>query len=119
MKIAVTTTGKTLDDQVDLRFGRAHGFIIHDTESGEWEFADNEQNLNAASGAGVQSAQNLANRDVQAVITGHVGPKAFSVLAAAGIKVLTGADGIVKEALDAFKKGELSEASAADVPSHW
>lgn len=119
MKVAVTVTGKTLEDPVDARFGRAQGFIVCDTEGDDWEYVDNAQNVNAISGAGVQAAQNIAAHDVAAVITGHVGPKAFSVLSAAGVKVFTGASGSVKEALEAYRSGGLQEAAGADVPSHW
>lgn len=119
MKAAVTAAGKTPEEAVDARFGRAGGFIVYDLESGDWEYLDNEQNLNALSGAGVQSAQNLADHGVQTVITGHVGPKAFSVLSAAGIRAFVGATGTVNEAIRAYKAGELNEASGADVPSHW
>ena len=54
MKIAITSTGQTLDSQVDPRFGRAAYFIIVDTETMEFETIEN-QNVNASGGAGVKS----------------------------------------------------------------
>jgi predicted Fe-Mo cluster-binding NifX family protein len=80
---------------------------------------DNTQNLNAAQGAGVQAAQKVAELHVDAVITGHCGPKAFRVLDAAGIKVYLGVDGTVKDAVEMFKTGKFLEAKSPDVKGHW
>lgn len=119
MKIAVSSTGGNIDCKVDMRFGRTLGFIIYNIDDDTYEFIDNVQNLNAAQGAGIQAAQNVANKDVKAVITGHCGPKAFAVLSAAGIKVYTGAESTIKEAIEKFKKGKIQEATSADVDGHW
>ena len=119
MKIAISATGKDLESSVDLRFGRASGFIIYDLETENFEFVDNIQNLEASQGAGIQAAQTVVNQDVQALITGHCGPKAFKVLSAAEIKIYTGASGTIKEAIEKYKKNELQEADNADVEGHW
>jgi predicted Fe-Mo cluster-binding NifX family protein len=44
-------------------------------------------------GAGIQAAQTVANRGVEAVITGQIGPNAVRVLNSAGIAVYVGASG--------------------------
>ncbi len=119
MKIAVTSRGPDLESEVDLRVGRARYFSSVDTETGEFHAVDNEQNLNAAQGAGVQSAQQVAGQGVEALITGHCGPRAFQVLTAGGIKVYNGAQGTVANAIEQFKAGEITEAEGADVQRHW
>jgi len=119
MKIAISTSGKDLDSKVDPRFGRAAGFIIYDTENKTSEYIANAQNLNAVQGAGIQSAGIISATGAQALITGHCGPKAFTALKAAGIKIFTGADGTVREAVMKFSTGNLSEAAGADVEGHW
>lgn len=119
MKIAITSQGRDLDSQVDPRFGRAAGFIIYDTESKSFDYAGNEQNLSLPQGAGIQSAQNVAGTKVEAVLTGHMGPKAFKALNQGKIKVYLGASGTVNEALDAFGKGEYKLADDADKEGHW
>jgi predicted Fe-Mo cluster-binding NifX family protein len=119
MKVAVTSKGRTLESPMDPAFGRAKGFIVVDTDSGEFEFVGNEQNVNAAQGAGIQAAGNVANLGVECVISGHCGPKAFRTLSAAGVKVMVGGSGTVGEVLEKFKAGELSAAEEADVESHW
>ena len=119
MKIAITSQGTSLDSPVDPRFGRATYFILADTESGEWTSHDNALNLNAPQGAGIQAAQAVARLGAEAVLTGHVGPKAFAVLKAANINVYTGANGTMREAIECLKSGKLQVAKTADVEGHW
>lgn len=119
MKICVTSRGPDLSSEVDPRFGRARYFIIRDEETDTYEVVDNQQNVNAGGGAGVQSATTIAEKGCQWVISGHMGPKALSVLKEAGIRVATGATGKVSDAFVAFKDGKLQEIDAADVSSHW
>ncbi len=119
MKVAVTARDKNLDSMVDSRLGRCSWFIVADTATGQYEVVSNDQNLNAAQGAGIQAAEKASRQGVAAVITGHCGPKAFRVFKAAGIKVFCGAEGTVAEALENFKSGNLQEADGADVEGHW
>ena len=95
MKIAVTAQGTEMTSEIDPRFGRAACFLVVDTESGDHQVVDKTQNLNAAQGAGVQAAQTVANLKVDAVLTGHCGPKAFQVLQSGGVAIYVGATGTV------------------------
>jgi len=117
MKIGVTSTGEDLYTNVDQRFGRCKYFLIVDVESMEFEVLSNE-NAMASGGAGIQTAQTIANKGVEAVVTGNIGPNAFQTLSAADIKVFTGASGTIKEAVEKYKKGELNETEAPNVGSH-
>jgi len=119
MKIAITTSGSDLHAPLDSRFGRAPKFLIYDPDTGFYTVEDNKQNLNAAQGAGIQSAQNIARLNVQALVTGHCGPKAFRVLQAAGIRIFNCNAATVAEALERYRSGVLSEALSADVEEHW
>lgn len=120
MIIAVTSSGDQLQSAVDPRFGRAAKFVIFNTENGEWSVADNVQNLQAAQGAGIQAAQQVLAHNIQALLTGHCGPKAFRVLNTAGVRVYTGLEDITVEAAVAkFNENELVPAQAADVEGHW
>ena len=119
MKIAVTATGTTPESPLDARFGRAAYFLVFDSDTKTWETVENTQNLNAAQGAGIQSAQNIARLGVSALVSGHCGPKAFRVLQAAGIKIYNCDAATVSDALDLYKSGKLKEANDADVESHW
>ena len=119
MKVAVTSQGPDLSSQVDPRFGRARYFIVVDTDSGEFTAHDNTKNVDAVQGAGIQAGRTVVDLGVAAVITGHVGPKAFGTLQAANVKVYPGASGTVKEAVEKFKAGRLELADKANVEGHW
>jgi predicted Fe-Mo cluster-binding NifX family protein len=119
MRVAITSQGQDIASSVDPRFGRARYFLVVDTETGEVTVADNAQNLNAAQGAGIQAGRTVASLGVQAVITGHVGPKAYRTLQTAGIAVHTGATGSAGDAIEQFKDGRLNAAASADVEGHW
>jgi predicted Fe-Mo cluster-binding NifX family protein len=119
MRIAISSTGRDLDANLDTRFGRAAYFIILDSETMDFEAVENSQNLNSPQGAGIQAGKTIADHHVDTLITGHCGPKAFKVLQNAGVQVVTGASGRVADAIDQFRKGELEIASKADVGGHW
>lgn len=119
MKVAISSQGRTLESAVDSRFGRCPFFIVVDTGSGAFSCHDNKQNVNAAQGAGIQSARNVIELGAEAVITGNLGPKAFATLQAGGIAMYTGAQGTVGEALDRFRSGELQPVSRPNVEGHW
>jgi predicted Fe-Mo cluster-binding NifX family protein len=119
MLVVVTSQGTSLDDPVDPRFGRATHFVLVDTDTGEFSGHDNTQNLQASQGAGIQAAQAVARLGANAVLTGHVGPKAFATLRAGHVVVYTGVTGTVREALDKFRAGQLRASATADVEGHW
>lgn len=118
MKIAVTAQGPTLDSPVDPRFGRAPYYVLVDTETLAFEAVQNPY-VQALSGAGIQAAQFVANQGAEAVLTGSCGPNAFQVLQTAGVKVIVGVVGMVREAVERFKRGELQPSYRPNVPSHF
>jgi predicted Fe-Mo cluster-binding NifX family protein len=118
MKICVTATADSLDAQIDPRFGRCAYLIIVDSETMQFEAVPNSA-AGATGGAGIQAAQTIANKGVELLITGNVGPNAFGALSAAGIEIFTGASGTVKEAVEKFKRGEFNKTGAPTVGGHF
>ncbi len=117
-KICITSEGKTLDSNVDPRFGRCQYFMFVDTDTLEFEAVENPS-TQSMGGAGVQSAQLVSSKGAKAVVTGNVGPNAFQTLSAAGIDILIGASGVVKNAIENYKKGKLQAASNPSVGSKF
>ena len=114
-RIAVTSEGPSLDDQVDPRFGRAAGFVVVDLESMDTQYIDNGRSQVMAQGAGIKAAQLIARAGVSCLLTGYVGPKAFQALAAAGIQVGQNLEGLtVRDALERYKCGQVEMAKAAN-----
>ena len=119
MKVVFTTSGNIIDAPLDSRFGRAPKFLVYDLANDTFEVVDNQQNLNAAQGAGIQSAETVARLGAKCLVTGHCGPKAFRVLSAAGIKIYNTDASTVANALEQYRAGRLAEAASADVEGHW
>jgi predicted Fe-Mo cluster-binding NifX family protein len=119
MKIAVTASGKTLESEIDPRFGRAAYLLIVDTKALEFDIIDNHENKNAFKGAGIQAAAAICDKDAKVLLTGYCGPNAFKTLEAAGIKVVNDQNGRVIDAVQHFKQGNVVYADGANKDGHW
>lgn len=117
MRIVVTASGPNLDSPVDPRFGRCQYFIFVDSDSLQFEAIENE-NVMASGGAGIQSAQFVAQKGAEAIVTGNLGPNASTTIQASGLKVYLGARGTVRETVQMFKNGQLQEACGPSVQAH-
>jgi predicted Fe-Mo cluster-binding NifX family protein len=87
MKVAITSTGNTLESNLDQRFGRCAFFLIYDTETEGMEFIPNP-NKDAQNGAGPASVQLVASRNVQKIISGEFGIKIKSLLDSLKIQMI-------------------------------
>lgn len=118
-KIAISANGQSLEAQVDPRFGRAPYFLLVNPETMEFEVVPNQPGMQAPQGAGIQAAALVARCHPAAILTGHCGPRAFQTLQTAGIQVILGVEGPVREALQNYRAGKLKSASGPNVTSHW
>jgi predicted Fe-Mo cluster-binding NifX family protein len=118
MKIAVSAMGTTLDAEIDPRFGRCQYFIIVDPETMQFEALENSSAM-AGGGAGISTAQTIAGKGIEAVLTGNCGPNAYQVLSAAGIKVFTGVAGKLQDAIEGYKLGKFKASSQPNVAGHF
>jgi len=117
MKIAITAIGPTLDAEIDSRFGRCRYFIIVDLETMKSEALGNS-GATGSGGVGVSTAQMIADKGVEAVITGNCGPNAHQTLSAAGINVISDVTGNVRDAIEDYKSGKLQASSQPNVSAH-
>jgi len=118
MKVAISATGPGLEAEVNPRFGRCQYFVIVDPQTMEFEAIENSSAA-AAGGAGIGTAQMVANKGAEVVLTGNCGPNAYRTLSAADIQVITGVTGKVRDAIEAYKRGEFQAVGQANVASHF
>jgi predicted Fe-Mo cluster-binding NifX family protein len=117
MKIAITAQGMSLDDNIEPRFGRSPIFIILDTDTMDFEAIENS-NAALGGGAGIGSAKLMLDKNVESVLTGNCGPKAFQVFEEARIKVFVGLSGKIKDIVEDFKAGKFKPSNSANVSEH-
>ena len=114
MKIAITIQdpagGNPLKGPTDPRFGRSAGFAVVDTTTGDAVYVDNARGLSLSQGAGLEAARVVLGLGVEAVLTGHVGAKAFLALTKGGVQVFSGTWPSADAALAAYREGRLSPA---------
>jgi predicted Fe-Mo cluster-binding NifX family protein len=87
MKVAITSTGNTLESKLDERFGRCAYFVIYDTESKATEFIPNPHK-DVESGAGPAAVQLVASRGVSKIVAGEFGMKIKSLLDSLKIQMI-------------------------------
>ncbi len=107
MKVVVTASGPTLDDQVDAACGRSRYFLFVETDDLSCEALQNPH-ASVEGCVGPATAELFINKGTQVVLTGLCGPNAYLPLEAAGVTVIKGLSGKVREVIEQFKKGELS-----------
>ena len=118
MKIAVSAGSGGLDATVDPRFGRCPYFVIVDSKTMHYDVVPNDSG-NMAHGAGIQAAQAVVGHGVQVILTGNIGPNAYQALSAAGIEIVTGVTGSVREAITSYGNGRLKETNSPSVGGHF
>lgn len=111
MKIAFTVSGTDITAAMDPRFGRCAGFLVYDLDKDSFTVNEN-RNIGAAQGAGIQSAEAVVRLGAKALITGSCGPKAFQVLRASGVRIYTTNAATAAEALALYRQGKLLEISS-------
>jgi predicted Fe-Mo cluster-binding NifX family protein len=108
-KIAICSTGSDPSSVVDERFGRCAYFMIWDEQTKKYTSLSNID-TESAHGAGTGAVQTLLENKVELILSQRIGPKAFTVLKEAGIKIFSGITGkTVADALKSYENGELAE----------
>jgi predicted Fe-Mo cluster-binding NifX family protein len=118
MKIAVSSSGKSLDSHIDPRFGRCAYFVIVETDDMRFEVFVNKS-ITLGGGAGIQAAQFVASKGAKAIITGNVGPNAVQTLSASHVKIFAGQSGTIREAIERYTRGDIKPIRAPNVADHY
>ena len=116
MKIGISSTGTMMSSTLDPRFGRCAYFAVHDTQTGQDSFVENAARM-ASGGAGIAAGQQMIDSNVEAVITGNMGPNAFRVMKNAGITVYRCAEVSIETALQMYEDKKLDVIDMAG-PAH-
>jgi len=116
-RVCITSTGHTASDPFDPRFGRCSFFLIVDGLENEFRAVENRARF-LGNGAGIQAAQEIANLDVTVLLTGDLGPNAFRVVGAAGIRTYRAFGRNALEVLSEYRAGKLQEINAPTGPGH-
>jgi len=104
MRVAVSSSGRTLESPVDPRFGRSPYYIIIETDNMEYDVLNNTR---MSAPGGVDAAQIVAAENIDVVLAGAIGPNSSKLLSQAGIKIVKDVRGSVREALCIFLEGKL------------
>lgn len=116
VKIAISCTGRTLEDKMDFRFGRAACFLIVESDTMESTVLDNSATI-APSGAGIAAAQLVIDQQVDAIITGQIGPNALDILKNTDILLFQGVPGTAYENMVAYHQHKLKKIDGSG-PAH-
>lgn len=120
MKIAICAQEDNAQSTVDSRFGRAAYFAVFDDAADQWDFIPNSQNLQAAQGAGIQSAQTVIYAEADILLASNVGPKAMAALKANGVEVFKiDSEVTLEQALIDYTGQKLIPMEKANVEGHW
>jgi len=118
MKICITSKEASLESELDPKFGRCAYFIFVETNKLGFEAFSNT-NADESQGAGIQSVQFISEHGPDVILTGNIGPNVYDTLSAAGIKIITGVSGIVKDAINKYENGELKSVDNFTINSHF
>ena len=119
MKIAISSTGKDLESEVDAKFGRCNYFLIIEIENKKIKDFKAIENTAKAQmgGAGITAGEIVAKQNVDAIITVNLGPRGFSVFEQLRITIYQG-QGKIKEVVQDFVDGKLEGLTSATGPQH-
>jgi len=104
MKVAIPTR----NGQVDDHFGHCESYTIFDIENKK---VIKEELMKSPEGCGCKSnvAPLLAQKGVKIMLAGNMGKGALQVLNSSGIEVIRGCNGNVKDVINDYLKGSVSD----------
>lgn len=115
----MSTDGRSLGSQVSPIFGRCPYFLIVEVEDGKIKDSKVLENsaIDQSSGAGTAAAQLVGDEEIDSVVSGAVGPKAFSALKKWKIDVFEAEPGSVEDNIEKLFAGELVKVEEPSGPA--
>lgn len=111
MKICIPTENdKGLDSRVYGHFGSAPFFAVTDTETDQVKVITNRGRRHRHGEC--SPAERIGSHDIEAVVCGGMGKRAFQSLASAGIDVFLSDAGTVREVLSAVRENKVQRLTA-------
>lgn len=115
MKIAVTAEENNgLDSKVAQHFGHAPYFILVEMEKGEVSAAQGVANPFAERHQPGEIPNFVKDQKADVILSGGMGGRAIQFFDQVGIKAATGATGTVRQALENYIGGKLSDAAPCE-----
>jgi predicted Fe-Mo cluster-binding NifX family protein len=112
MKICIPTMGnKGLEDSVGEHFGRVPTYTIIDLDTNHIKVIPNISHHMGGQG---YPPEILSKEGVNVMVCRGLGRRAISMFEEIGIDVYIGASGTVKDAVQAYKNGQLQRAGVND-----
>lgn len=109
MRICIPSMGdRGMDEMVGEHFGRVPYYTIYDTEKEEVEVI---KNSSIHTGGRGYAPELISENGVDVMLCGGLGRRAVSLFENRGIMVYVGARGKVNDAIDMYRKGQLSPAT--------
>ena len=116
MKVVVSAEGTNKESILDKRFGRAKNFILFNSDKNTYELIDNTAKQ-GTHGAGPKAAQLVIENNADVLITGNLGPKAYTVIDETDIEVFRGKEVSVQENIEYYLASKLEKIKSYG-PSH-
>ena len=112
MKIGIPSNGeKGLDEQVGQHFGRVTHYTIVDLDTNDVNVIPNTSHH---MGGTVEPPELLKKEGVGVMLCSGLGRRAINLFEQMDIDVYIGASGKVRDAITAFKQGNLQQATMSD-----
>ncbi len=111
LSIAVASADvQGIEGQVSAHFGRCPAYTVVEVVGGTIHDSRIESNPFVDGHAPGQIPDFIADLGAQVILTGGIGGKAIQFFEQRGVQVAAGYEGTVKNAVEAFLRGELREA---------
>lgn len=107
MKIAIPSTGPTLESTIERRIGMAAYFIIIESKNMSIEVIERRPESNSP-GAGVEALSEVLNRGAEVLIVDVIAPHIAEVIRSNGVTIVDRVQGPVQEALKTYLNTQQS-----------